>query len=1050
MTARAPQILRKAIKIFQHLYGYSFVIKIVLPLFFCFAYTIVNAAPYKRFNIPYRLLDQESGIRGKKVTDGLQDSKGFIWLGTANGLVKYDGTNFLFFSKEKNKLQSNNVMQICEDAWGFIWVSYNIPGNPYGQVDIMDSKTYNLGSFTRVFKNIAPFAERDIHSIAVNKKKEIFIVCRTGKVYLYRPSVGFKLLNNDPFDINVLSYFYSYQNYATNDGIWVCNSFFLTKNGKQIRVHAPGDDYSFLHYDSSGAMLLLKTSGPDKGDIIRISTKDVITHTPEEQKQYRHLYEAFKKKWLFSATSIDGNSVLLENSGKGLYLKRNNELITLFDSTECKSYGGISATAMFTDRTDKIWVCTNVGLFIFKVTPVPFKTYLTSTDDFFHVPVSNYQTRGIYADMMGNVYVNSTTGTYHFNENDNPVIPERISDEMFTNQMFKRDGKLYFGYTHLYQYDLETKKKSVVLGTSYIKPIWSLQKRRFGWWIGNQHGLSIYHNGRWGNIYSDSANSLNDVLVSQFLKDKNGVWWVVTGKGLYTMRDDSTIHEHYHSATKNPRLHIPYDNINQVYEDKNGYFWMATNGGGLVKWNKGHEYKQYTIADGLSSNTLYAVMEGEKGYLWISSDNGLIQFDKNEGVVHIYTTEDGLKTNEFNRLSYFKRSDSKLYFGSVDGIISFYPSQIAAPKIVQLPLQIISAVQYDNAAMRQYDITNEIIKKGTLTLNPKNNNLTLKLGVLDYELKQHRFYYKLEGLHRNWIPVEAGSFTISDLPQGEYKLVIRARDNNGQLLKDRISININVVPPFYKSYKFILMLLLFVILIVAASFHTVIRVKKHRERLLLKIVDERTRELQASLAQQEELVNEIHHRVKNNLQVISGLLQMQSLKLQDEDAKDALRESQNRVVSIAMIHQKLYQHDNSNKVEFSSFLRELFEHVSALYETGKKTQLKLELPEIFFYTDTAIPMGLIMNELFTNSLKYASHTVAEPVITIAYHQNEHSFNIIYYDNGNITQKQVVNDIQSGFGLNMVKKLVLQIGATLVKDYSDGMKYTITLSQHHKQ
>jgi len=538
--------------------------------------------------------------------------------------------------------------------------------------------------------------------------------------------------------------------------------------------------------------------------------------------------------------------------------------------------------------------------------------------------------------------------------------------------------------------------------------------------------------------------------VNQFLKDHNGQWWVVTGNGLYTMRNDSMVKDHYRSSSKNPSLHIPYDNINQIYEDKQGYFWMATNGGGLVKWDKARNYKQYTTADGLCSNTLYAIMEGDKGYLWISTDNGLIQFDKQKGVVRIYTTDDGLKTNEFNRLSYYKRSDNKLFFGSVDGIISFYPAQIADPEVVQLPLQIIGATQYDNSTMKLYDATTNVLQTKMIDLNPQNNNLTLKLGVLDYEQKQHNFYYRIDGIHRNWIPVEAGSFTVADLPHGTYKLHIKARDHNGQLLKDEITITLNVIPPFYKSYKFFIVLLLFIAIIVAIAFYIVISIKKHRENLLLKVVDERTKELQEALAQQEALVNEIHHRVKNNLQVISGLLQLQSLKLEDEDAKEALRESQNRVVSIAMIHQKLYQHTNSDKVEFRSFVQELFEHVSAPYETGKKTKLQLELPELFFYTDTAIPMGLIMNELFTNSLKYAAHTVDEPVITIAYHQNEHSFNIIYYDNGNITQKQVAGDIQGGFGINMVKKLVLQIGANLVKDYSKGMKYTITLSMHHKQ
>ncbi|RYE24900.1 MAG: hypothetical protein EOP51_05950 [Sphingobacteriales bacterium] len=1021
----------------------------ILLLILLFSFNEANATS-KRFNIPYRLLDQESGIRGKKVLDGLQDAKGFVWIGTANGLVRYDGSNFIFFTKEKDNLQSNNVMQLCEDAWGFIWVSYDIPGNTYGQVDLVDSRSFRNASFTKIFKGIAPFTEKDIHSISVNKSKEIFIVCRTGKIYLYKPTVGFRLLNKEPFDVNLLTSFYSYQNYATNDGIWIRNSFFLNKNGNIMRVNHPEDGYNFMHYEPDGSMRLIKTSGSNEGDIITVSTKGIVTRHPEDLKQYRDIRESFKQRWFFSATSVDAQSVLIENSGKGLYLKRNNEVITLFDSTECSSYGGISATAMFTDRTDKVWACTNVGLFIFKLAVVPFKTYLTSVDEFFHVPISNYQTRGIYADSLGNVYVNSTTGTYHFNENAAPIIPDRISDEMFTNQMQYRQGKLYFGYTHLYEYDVATKKRNTLFGSSYIKPIWALQKRKFGWWVGSQHGVSVYRNNEWGNIYNTAGDSLTDVMVNQFFKDRDKAWWIVTARGLYQMANDSIIKSHFNSTTKDPALHLPYDNINQVYQDQAGTFWMATNGGGLVKWDKNHHYKQYTVADGLSTNTLYAVLEDDRGYLWISSENGLMQFHKTQGVVHIYTTEDGLKTNEFNRLSYYKRnSDGRIYFGSVDGIMSFQPSQVAVPHTAQIPIQLISAIQVDNKEMKQYDRTAEIQKNGELLLTPQNNNLTLKLDVLDYEQRQHKFYYLIDKLHRNWVPVESENLTIADLPQGDYTLHIRARDNNGQLLKNELAIKLYVIPPFYKSYKFIFIMIIVLLVVVVASFYMVINLKRHRERMLLKIVDERTKELQLSLAQQEELVSEIHHRVKNNLQVISGLLQLQSLKLQDEDAKDALRESQNRVVSIAMIHQKLYQQDNANKVEFGIFVGELFEHVSALYESGRKTRLELDLPGLSFYTDIAIPMGLIMNELFTNSLKYATHTVTNPVITIEYQEHENTFDIIYFDNGSITQKQTAGDIQSGFGLNLVQKLAVQIGATLNKDYSKGMKYTLTLGKHLK-
>ncbi|MGC1308142.1 MAG: histidine kinase dimerization/phosphoacceptor domain -containing protein [Phormidesmis sp.] len=202
------------------------------------------------------------------------------------------------------------------------------------------------------------------------------------------------------------------------------------------------------------------------------------------------------------------------------------------------------------------------------------------------------------------------------------------------------------------------------------------------------------------------------------------------------------------------------------------------------------------------------------------------------------------------------------------------------------------------------------------------------------------------------------------------------------------------------------------------------------------------RQIEASLREKEALLREVHHRVKNNLQIISSLLNLQASAIEDKEIAGLFRESQDRVRLMALIHEKLYQSDDLGKINLGDYIRDLTRHLMRSYEINLKTvDLNVEIDDIFLGTDTAVSCGLIINELFSNSLKYAFPAAKAGVISItATMTDDERFSISYADNG-IGLPQAL-DIQNAetLGLQLVSSLCEQLEGDLEIQRSPGTAF----------
>ena len=190
-------------------------------------------------------------------------------------------------------------------------------------------------------------------------------------------------------------------------------------------------------------------------------------------------------------------------------------------------------------------------------------------------------------------------------------------------------------------------------------------------------------------------------------------------------------------------------------------------------------------------------------------------------------------------------------------------------------------------------------------------------------------------------------------------------------------------------------------------------------------------------AENELLLKEIHHRVKNNLEVVSSLLALHSAQIEDQNIKDAMTEGQNRINSIGIVHQKLYQGSNLGAVEMKDYFLNLSESILDSFGAEQRIELQLAMEKIDLDIDTAVPLGLIVNELLTNTIKYAFPKGEKGTITIKLHkQSNNILQLVVSDNG-IGKSGVTNRI--GFGGQLISLLTQQLNGTIKEENLNGTK-----------
>ena len=762
-----------------------------------------------------RYLSDKDGLSSNVVNAIHKDSRGFMWIGTQNGLNRFDGTEFKVYLPENySGMTISAVHEIFEDANDYLWLLKK-NGNydhefRYPEINLLNTATEEITTIEAFFGEKLPFKVQDIMLMqSLKDGRLVFYSANTPSLlHTYDSSTGFQTI---PFPKEIA---WPKDILLQDDGHYLIHGRKDIKYGymKYYKVDTNGH---IVAENTASLGLTLKEKSQNSKIVLGGNNWNFGDHNLDAYNYYSPDL-SYKQGLPGVSEQAMGQANWNEEQGLFWFRNRSNIRVAKPDGTVVFSLeeqlDAKRIPILFEGHTT--WLSNKrEGLTIIELYPNRFSNYR-----FFDVDFDN-SARGIIKDDEGILWVSTIAGMMKFDESTQTIKEQQRSD-VYTR--FMKDSKNNFWYydqSDILKYNLKTKKTEIFdIGRTFGCASWDFfENNDEEIWVSGYNG-SIYRINPVSDWYGGRAILPSDMNIGfnvyEYLRKNTEEVWLCTNQGLYIVNNEGT-----HLATYNKfqadEHFLPAMAIHHIYLDKEGFIWLASGDSGLLKLRmeagKLALEKQFTVNDGqLSSNSLHAIYEDDYGYLWISSDNGLMQFDKQSDKVTKYFTENGLAHNEFNRIAHFQDKDGQLYFGGLLGVTSFHPKHFADAREMHksgVPLVVSNFQQFSGQQEQFEDLTTQLISTNTISLQPTDQFFNLKVAMLDYQTAEDITYnYRINGLY-DWQTAKSGILSISGLPYGNHTLEIKAQNNNQQEAANKLAIAINVLRPFYLQWWFVLLVL---------------------------------------------------------------------------------------------------------------------------------------------------------------------------------------------------------------------------------------------------
>ena len=768
----------------------------------------------------------DDGLSQTSVNCVIQDSRGFIWVGTQSGLNKYDGYKFINYKNQPNdtnSISNNYIYSICEDKDGNIWI---------GTKDGLNKYDYNENKFYKFFvdSDIKEIDDNRIFSVMLDSKGDIW----------FKTISHLSCLNTEDYSVRHYRHYNNIFSLISDNSIFSIiedkdgNIWFGTEDGlnffdRNLEIfkrycHDIKDPNSInsnhirtVFYDSKNNLWI----GTDKG------LNKFVTKT----QSFKHI--RIKNKSNKQNENLRINDIYEDNSGKfwigtdgGLKLfNRNNEFYE--DYSELKYEMNILATSavksITQDETGILWIGTIQGVVKVKHNTKKFNLYSKTIDG-----VSLFSNNNISAIYLENeiLWVGTRgSGLYKYNRQTGKGISYNSKNSKINNdyicKIFKDSkNRLWIGTQDgVYYFDINRGEITTFSRNEFennrIYDIYEDSKMNL--WFCTTFGMYKYSNGILESYFYDASNkkSISSNVVYNIIEDKD-VFWIGTDKGLNKLSKLTGEFVHYkeeigkeNSISCNDIIYLHQD------ADDDNILWLGSLYG-LNKYDKKNDkFYVYNKENGLPDNVIYSIIENGNNNLWLSTNRGISQFSKDKQVFHNFGIADGLQDYEFNIGASYKSSKGEMFFGGISGINSFFPDSILIrnipPKMAITDIDIIAR----NQKKLLYTSTRKL-----LHLPYKNNLITIEFAVLDYtNPKQNSYAYKLEGVDDEWINIGNRHYAaFSKLACGKYKFRVKGANSDYVWSEDGVALDIIVKTPIWKTKisltLYIIILILFVLFLI--------------------------------------------------------------------------------------------------------------------------------------------------------------------------------------------------------------------------------------------
>jgi ligand-binding sensor domain-containing protein/signal transduction histidine kinase len=968
----------------------------VLSLSLLYPQSFVKKDEPKRLTQYVRDLWQvKEGLPQNSINAIVQTRDGYLWLGTYEGLVRFNGKTFTVFDRGNTPVfQSNRITALCEDKNGRLWI-----GSYGGGVTLYDGKR-----FSSPIRDTAFGKYINIASLTADSSGRVWAITENG-VFALRDSVIERTYPRSLFHNTV-----PFQCVSDGHGrVWVSaypNLYIISsENVRTLKPKRLAASYSAVAPSHNGSVWLFEHSPHNTSSVWRYDDSlEFVCTIPRSliSLKIAPMYEdSHGVLWCYVA---DGFATY--HNGRWDHLgKRNN-------------FSFEYVQQITSDRENNLWIGSNgnglLRLRDARFTPIGIAEGLRGENVW-----------SVFEDSRGTQWIGTLgSGGWCYAVDHNGIHP-------VTNR-----AGIYFCF-------LEDKERNVWLaGESLVLPNGKRRILPSSWhssvlavdssgrvWLSPYHGgIYIVANEKIVDSLSLGSSSA-DLSIRTMKTDRDGSMWIGTQSGLF--------HYQRRNITQFTTADgLPNNWIRSIYQDSDGVLWIATDGG-LAKMING-QFQSYTVLNGLYSNTIHVILEDDSNSLWMSSNKGVFVVRKKDIQLFdekkiamlpcvVYGEEDGMRSAEGNG-SYqqggWKMHDGTLWFATIKGVAVVDPKNLKKN-------DVSPPVYIENIIVNGEQISRDAL----LELRYPVSDITFYYTALSYRVNSRvRYQYKLEGYHNDW--VDAGNQTraeFTNLPAGDFVFRVRACNDDGVWNTAGASMSFTLPAPFWQTWWFFTVIGLAVFSSLAGTIRYV-ELRKVKRRI------EQLEQEKALERERIRISKDMHDEVGASLTKIAILSELAARQKQEAE-RHLINITETSREVIDNMGQIIWAINPKNdKLEnLAAYLREYIAETCEMANIRYMLSFPEELPPASLSAEFRRNIFLTVKEAVNNIVKYSKANQVQATLQVA----EHEIFFLISDNG--IGFDLANVSQFGNGLQNMKKRIEDLGGTLTLESYPGNGTTLSFS-----
>jgi GAF domain-containing protein/ligand-binding sensor domain-containing protein len=832
----------------------------------------------------YSIEDGLSQSSGKSI---FQDSKGYVWIGTEDGLNRFDGYEFKVYRHDPEdpaSLGNNYINAILEGPQGVLWL-----GTYGGGLDRFDTAKGEFSHYRHNPEDVNSLSDDQILTMIQDSEGMLWIGTRGGGLNRFDPVLGeWQRYRNHSADPSSLA-----SNDVTalfEDGhgvIWVGTSrgldrFDRTASSFHHFRNEPGDPASLsanvvadIAEDQAGNLWIATAGGGinefdrESGSFVHHRNRTDDNHSLSSDLASVLLVDALGGLW--AGTDLGINRFEEETGRWHRYRREMGDPQSLSDD---------GVTSMALDRSGGLWIGTSGGgINRYDLQRDQFALYRARTSE-----ANSLSESSVWAMLEGQEGVlwigtdggglncydrNLETWTQYRHDAEDPTS---LSNDVVLSLFEDSSGSLWLGTWGggLNRLDSAGNEGQPVRFTRFkfdaadpnslsSDVVWAIHEDRQGTlWVGTALGLNALdpETEQFTRFFHDPDDpySLSDNDVGSIHEDSRGNLWFGTHSGLSQLEsralrgDGRARFARFQHDPGNPQS-LSHNIVFSIHEDQAGTLWFGTWGGGLNRFDReSGTFSHYRVKDGLPNDVIYGILEeastqsDQVGSLWLSTNKGISRFDMATETFDNFDAGDGLQSNEFNFNSYLLSRSGEMFFGGIGGFNAFYPEAVTDNP--HLPVLTLTSITQGGDIP---DLNGAVDALDAVTFHWPENDFEFEFTALSYyQPAKNQYAYKLEGYDDDWNYVGVRRFgSYTNLPGGDYVLRLMGTNNDGLWSEEGVALAINIVPPFWATWWFWGFVVIALVLGSVGAYRLRVRGIEARSRELESEVASRTKELAA-------------------------------------------------------------------------------------------------------------------------------------------------------------------------------------------------------------